>query len=337
MSSPIDPLSASIYAAKTFFELFGSSGRLIIEKLIDQKIIISKGITIYHKSSEIEYAFMLSLGIQNSRLDAIIKKVSSIINKPLSVPNVIEISGYGMLNQESLMDLGMISLNKNTAIIDFTKIVRDVKSETVFIKIRQNLPEGLRRMLVVHRLNKTVKYIGNDVLENDIEISLDYANLWNKVLDQYTVRDIEFVFELLVDPRSIADKIPKHYAERIIKAAKAISQGNQDAVKFLRIMTEGFVSFEKDNRLKQFRDTVSASPSDLIKITSVTPRMQTLEIAGVGHPVVLPGVLRITIGARLEGKDVTLAGKLIIDLKKFGKILSEIVTEIERNSKNLKV
>lgn len=192
-------------------------------------------------------------------------------------------------------------------------------------------------MLVVHRLNKTVRYIGNDILENDIEISLDYANLWNKVLDQYTVRDIEFIFELYVDPRSISEKIPKHYASLIINAAKAISQGNQDAVKFLRVMTEGFMSFEKDNRLKQLRDTVSASPPDLIKITSVTPRMQTLEIASIGHPVVLPGVLRITIGARLEGKDVTLAGKLTIDLKKFGKILSEIVTEIERNSKSLKI
>lgn len=122
MSVPIDPLSASIATAKTFFELFGSSGRLIVEKLIDQKIIVSKGVTIYHKSSEIEYAFMLSLGIPNSRLEGIIKKVSSFLNKPVSVPNVIEISGYGMLNQENLADLGMISLNKNTAIIDFKKL-----------------------------------------------------------------------------------------------------------------------------------------------------------------------------------------------------------------------
>jgi hypothetical protein len=65
--------------------------------------------------------------------------------------------------------------------------------------------------------------------------------------------------------------------------------------------------------------------------------MQTLEIAGLGHPVVLPGALRITIGARLEGKNITLAGKLTIDLKKFGKIMSEIITEIELNSKNLKI
>lgn len=337
MSLPIDPLSTSVIAAKTIFELFGSIARPIVEKLIEKKVIIRKGVTIYHKSSEIEYAFMLSLGEKNSRLGEILKKLSGFLNKPVDFPNVIEASGYGLQHSENLVELGMITTSKNNATIDFGKIIGDVKSETVFIKIRQSLPEGLRNMMVVNRMNRSARFIGKDLLENDIEISLDYADLWYKVLDQYTVRDIEFTFELLVAPVTIVEKIPKPYQDRIIRAAKAVSTGNQDAVRFLKIMAEGFTSFEKNERLEQLRNTISGEPSDLIKITSVTPRMQTLEIAGVGHPIVLPGAMKITLSARLEGQDIALAGKLTIDLKKFGKILSEIVVEIDKKTKSLKV
>ncbi|HKU33830.1 MAG TPA: hypothetical protein VJR22_08305 [Candidatus Nitrosotalea sp.] len=337
MSVPIDPISQSVIAAKTIFELLGSVARPIVEKLIEKKIILNKGVTIYHKSSEIEYAFMLSLGEQSSRLDTIIKKLSGFLTKSVDFPNIIEVSGYGLQHSENLVELGMMSLEKNRATIDFGRIIRNVRSETVFLKIRQNLPDYMRRIMVVGRLSKTARYIGEDFMEDDIEISLDYADLWHKVLDQYTVRDIEIDFGLIIDTPFIVSRIPKPYRDKIIRAAKAISGGNQDAVKFLKLLTESFTSFDKPERIEQLRNTISVIPHDLIKITSVTPRMQTMEIADVGYPVVLPESLRITLAVRLEGHNFTLTGKLVVDLKKFGKIISDVVAEMDKKTKRLKV
>lgn len=337
MSVPIDPISQSVIAAKTIFELLGSVARPIVEKLIEKKVIISKGVTIYHKSSEIEYVFMLSLGEQSSRLDAIVKKLTGFLTKSVDFPNIIEVSGYGLQHNENLVLLDMMSLEKNKATIDFGKIISNIKSETVFIKIRQNLPDYMRRNMVVGRLNKTGVFIGEDFIEGDIEISLDYADLWHKVLDQYTVRDIELDFRLIIDTPFIVARIPKLYRDKIINAAKTISVGNQDAVKFLKIMTESFTSFEKPEQIEHLRNVISVTPSDLIKVTSVIPRMQTMEIAGVGYPVVLPGTIGITLAVRLEGRDVTLTGKLLVDLKKFGKIISDVVAEMDKKTKSLKV
>ena len=60
-------------------------------------------------------------------------------------------------------------------------------------------------------------------------------------------------------------------------------------------------------------------------------------IAKVGYPVVIPGRLRIRIGAILEGDDIAIRGKLVIDLKKFSNIINDISKDIQNKTQKLKV
>lgn len=321
----------------SLFNTVGSIANAGIQQLIVSKIIVHKGAIFYHRASEFEFAFLLSLGDEKSRVDNILKKIQSLTKKPVEFENIIEIHGHGLTHAENLVNLGMISVKNGKGKIDFGKILREIKSNIVFIKVRVKIDEELRDHLVTSRIDKTSKYIGDEKIETNIEIALDYANLWKNVFDQFTIRDIDFSFNLDVSPETIVKQIPEKYRKRIISAGKKIKQGEKDAVTFLRIMSECFLSFEKDDKRIQLMNLVSVTPEDKFSIKDVQPTMQSMVIAKVGYPVVLPGSLRIRIGAILEGDDIAIRGKLIIDLKQFSKIINDISKDIQNKTQKLKV
>lgn len=330
-------MSFETVLATSFLASLGKAAHDGINTLINSKVIIHRGLTFYHRSSEFEFAFLISLGPEQSRVNEIVKKIQSKLSKPVKFENVIDASGYGISHGENLKELGIIQEKNTNAIIDFGRILKEIKSEIVFLKIRVLVPNELKQFLVPTRIDKTSTHYGKDSIETNIEVALDYSNLWHKAFDEYTVRDIEFTFNLEILPETIVEHIPQKYRKKIIKAAKLVSEGNQDAVRFLRIMSNSFLSFESDKRVGQLRETVSVEPKDKFTVRSIAPTMQTMEIASVGYPIVLPGKMRITLGCRLEGKEITLLGKLKIDLQKFGKILSEISIDIQNQTNKLKI
>ena len=321
----------------SLFNTLGSIANNGIQQLIDSRIIIHKGATFYHKASEFEFALLLSLGEESSRSNNILNKIKSVTKKPVEFENIIEIKGHGLPHNENLVDLGIIMVEKNMGKIDFGKLFREVKSDTVFIKIRVKVSEDFKNILISSRMNQTSKHIKKERFETDIEIALDYANLWKKVFDQFTVRDIEFPFRLEISPEIVVEHIPPKSRKRIIKASEKISKGEKDAVSFMQIMSESFLSFERDDRRKQLLDLISVAPEEKFHIKDVHPTMRLMMIAKIGYPMILPGKLIIITGAILEGDDVALRGKLIIDLKKLSKILSDISNDIQAKTQKLKI
>lgn len=321
----------------SLFNTFGTIADAGIKQLIDSKIIVHKGATLYMRASEIEFAFVLSLGDEQSRVGTILKRIQSITKKPLEFENVIEINGHGMPHNENLVEMEIITIFENKGKIDFGKLLRDVKSNMVFIKARVNVSKELIQFLVPSRIVKTSEHFGDEKIEADIELALDYANLWRKIFDQYTVRDIEYEFNLQVSPETIIKQIPEKSRKRIISAGIQALQNNKDAVNFLRIMSSCFLSFENDAVRKKLFDTVSVEPTSKLSIKDVYPTMQSMVIAKSNHPVTLPGKLRIVIGGKLEGDDITLHGKLKIDLKKFSKIVNDISKDIQDKTNKLKI
>jgi len=321
----------------SLFNTVVSIANIGIQKLIDSKIIVHKGAIFYHRASEFEFAFLLSLGDEKSRVDGILKKIQSLTKKPVEFENIIEIHGHGLTHAENLVNLGMISVNNGKGKIDFGKILRDIKSETVFIKVRVKIDDDLKNLLVTSRIDKTSKHFGDEKIETNIEIALDYANLWRNVFDQFTIRDIDFSFNLDISSETIVKQIPMKYRKRIISAGEKIKQGEKDAVSFLRIMSDCFLSFEKDDKRTQLMNLLSVTPEDKFSIKEVHPTMQSMVIAKVGHPVILPGTLRIKIGAMLEGDDIAIRGKLTIDLKKFSMIISDICKDLQNKTQKLKI
>lgn len=303
-----------------------------IEQLYNTKIIINKGLTFYHRDGELEFNFLISLSGARTKLNRIVQKIQSTVGDLFAFENVVSITGLGMECGENLVALGVISFSENAAKINFNKLY-DIKSNTVIIQVRTRAGDELKRLLVSHRIEQSPQHAGKQI-EAHIEVALDYANMWHNIFDQYVVRDIDFIFTLNVDLKTILDQIPRKQAKRIIKAAELAVSGNVHAIRFLRIMTKSFLQFESDEVMLRLQDSISVEPKNFV-LKEVYPAMQHTEIPNVGYPVILPGRIRVRVGCMLDGNQITTRGKLIIDIEMFSKILRELVQDIQK--KTLKI
>ena len=117
-------MSLELVITSGILAVLGKTAFPIFQRLIDNKLIVSKGVTIYHASSEIEYAFLISLGPSNSRVNIAMKKIQGILNKPVEFQDVIDITGYGLPYHDDLRELGVIIKDRDTATIDFGKMFK---------------------------------------------------------------------------------------------------------------------------------------------------------------------------------------------------------------------
>jgi len=122
----------------------------------------------------------------------------------------------------------------------------------------------------------------------------------------------------------------------MIKAAKAFSKGKRDAVTYMKIFSDNFLKFQSDELQSDLMACVSLEPENNLKIKSIHSKMQSAEIAGVNHYIILPGIMKIFLECRLEGNDIILKGKISIDLTKFSKVLRKMISSIEQETGDLK-
>lgn len=304
-----------------------------IQELHSTKIVINKGLTFYHRDSELEFTFLVSLNETRSKLNKIVKKIQSTTGEPLTFQNVTCVMGHGMESNEDLVALGAISLSESSAKIDFSKLY-DLKSNTFLIQVRSKANEQLKQLLVSNRIEKSPQNTGKQI-EAYIDVALDYANLWHKIFDQYTVRDIDFIFTLTIDLETILKQIPRKQAKRISKAAELAVCGNTSAIQFLKIMTKSFLLYESDEMITRLQDSISVEPQNFV-LKELYPSMQPMEIPNTGYPVVLPGKMRLRMGCVLDGNQITARGKLVIDIEKFSEVLHEIIQDIQKKTLRLK-
>jgi len=322
-------LSGSLISA-----LGGSSS--FVQKLNELGVTIHKGATVFYKSSEIEFTFHFNMGPISTRVDTILKHVKSFLAKPLEFENIIDIHGYGLTPSENLREMGIIQIEGNKATVDFGKILKELKSNLVILTVRTKLNERITQALLSVHIDKNPQHEGDKITSANIEAVLDYANLWHKDFDQFNVRDIQFSFNLEIYLDTIIQEIPYYQRKKIIQAAKAISKGIQDAISYMKIVSDNFLNFEDESILTELEKTVTIEPTSNFQLKAIIPRMQSCEIAAVSHPIILPGFMKILLECRLEGRDIVLNGKISIDLEKFKKILKKIMTNIEKETKGLK-
>ena len=322
-------------SAESITNELGSSFLPILQKLLGSGDTVYKGATLYHKSSEIEYTYQISIGNPHFRINEIIKRLKQHLTKPVEFEDIIEIYGFGLPHNEDLEKLGIITIKEKKATIDFSKMFNVVKSELVTIGIRKPFPDILKKKIVEPHIVKTAEHHGIEYTETNLEIALDYSDLWHKHFDKFTVREIEFTFDLGIVLESIEQSIPKDFSKKFIIAAKMAKNGNDNALQFIKIAQDKFMSFQNQKKIDEMYKTISVTPYQNFKVTHVNPTMQSCEIGGVGHPIVLPGSMNITLEGRIEKHDITIGGTLRINLKEFDRILKDIISEIKKATNSI--
>ena len=326
---------AEVALTGSLISALGSTVIPFLQKLSDLGITTHQGATVFYKPCEIEFVFHFNIGKAESRLNSIIKPLQKLLAKPLEFNHVVEIVGYPLTGNDDLQELGIIQYEKDKATVDFKKIL-DLDSDVVLLTIRKKLnPEIPKRLLSTH-IDKNPDHVDN-LTSSNIEVALDYGNLWHKDFDQFNVRDIEFSFNLGLGLETIIQELSGTQRKKIIQAGKALTKGKKDAITFMKIFSDNFLKFQNDELQPALMNCVTLEPDNHFKIKSIQSKMQSCEIAGVGQPVVLPGSMKIFLECRLEGKDIVLKGKITIDLEKFGKVLRKIASSIEQQTGNLKL
>lgn len=313
----------------------GSSFLPILEKLTGSGDILHRGATVYQKSCEIEYTYQISIGTSHSRINGIVKRLKGYLSNPVEFDDVAEIYGFGLPHNEDLKKIGIIQVKGKKAIVDFSRIFKEIKSELVTLSIRKTFPEQLNRMIVEPHMVKTSKYIGTDYIETNMEVILDYADLWYSYFDKFKIKEVQFSFGLNVTLDNLVNCIPKSFVHRFTNAAREAQNGNGNASHFLKIASDKFMTFQNDKRTKEMLNAISVTPEQNFKVIDIHPSMQSCEIAGIGYPIPLPGQMKILLEANLEGKEAAINGIIKIDVKKFNIILKNIVREIETATKKL--
>ena len=313
----------------------GSSFLPVLQKLLGSGDIVHRGATLFHKSSEIEYVYQISIGSPHSRISGISNRLKQYLTKPVEFDDVIEIYGFGLPHNEDLKKLGIITTEGRNATIDFSAIFKSVKSELVTISVRKPFPETLSQKIINPHIVKSVKHHTLEYIETNLEIALDYSDLWAKHFDQFTVREITFTFNLGIALDRIERSIPSNFAKKFIEATKKAQSGNEKALQFIKIAQDKFMSFQNQPFVHEMTKTISIMPEQNFKITHVNPTMQSCEIGGAGHPIVLPGSMNITLEGRIEKHDLAIQGTLRIDLKQFEQILKNIAEEIKKSTRSI--
>ena len=161
----------------------------IIQKLKSEKIISHEGLVIYHEKKEVEYRIDLNIGDQKSRVTNFKNFFKSKTLKKITL-DALEATGTG-INNENLMEMGLMEWHENKLTIDFPRIFADVKSSMVIIIFRTRFNSELVDRLVHRRISK-VNSMKNGKLVSHFELVLDYANMWYSNFTSFSVRDIIF-------------------------------------------------------------------------------------------------------------------------------------------------
>ena len=326
---------AEVALTGSLFSALGSTIPIFLQKLSELRVTTHRGATVFYKSCEIEFVFHFNIGKIESRLETIIKPLQKILAKPLEFEHAIEIQGYTLTGNEDLKQSGVIKLQNDKAIVDFKKLL-ELKSDVIVLQVRQKLNPVVPKHLLSIHIDKNPEHAGN-LVSSDIEVALDYGNLWYKDFTHFNVRDIEFSFNLGIGLETIIQELPDSQRRKLIKAGKSYAKGNRDAITYMRIFSDNFLKFQADELQKDLMDCVILEPKNNFSIKSIQPKMQTAEIASVGHPVVLPGSMKIFLECRLEGNDIAMKGSISVDLEKFSKVLRKIVSSIEKETSGLKL
>jgi hypothetical protein len=322
----LDPNSPSLIA-EALHEIWDE-----IFKLVESKIIVTQGVTLYHNDCEIEYIIHLNLGPTVTRTDRVAKVIHSFAHVSWTVHDVVKVWGTGLMGGEDLKRMGVISQSGTKATIDMAKLIRNVQSESVIIGIRKKILPELRAAILSVNISKNALLVDGNK-EVRFSVGLDYANMWKGVFQSFSVKDVFFTYGLEVTEGSIEGLVSDSFKLKLKRAKESLAKGNRQAPRFFNAVSKEFLTFESDEIMGRLREIVAVEPADRIEIMDITPKMQSFQVAGTDFPITIPGKVIVRFRTGIEENEIMVNGKVTFNLAKFRSAISEMTKRIESQTK----
>lgn len=304
----------------------------IIQKLKDEKIISHEGLIIYHAENEIEYRIDLNIGDLKSRFTAFKNFFKSTTLRKITF-EAIEVSGVGMQN-ENLVEMGLIELNGNQLTIDFPRILREVKSNLVIILFRTRFSNILKDQLV-HRQISKVNSIKDGKLISNFVVVLDYANLWYSSFSSFSVRNIIFTLNHNLPKDEILNAMTEELKMKLDKADKLALQ-KENARKFLAEFQRIILELQDQEFLSRLEGLIEINPHTNGRIDNVIPSLKVFEYTNSKLTVTIPDHYIITISANIEDRETAINATLTFDLNGYRELLKEKFKKFKDQTRKIK-
>lgn len=311
--------------------VFGTA-KDVFEKLKEQGIIKREGLIIDHDMCEAEYRLDLTLGDIHSRLSSLKNFLNSKFSKKIEIPS-LETSGFGIVSDENFVENGWIINNDGKSTIDFPTIISKATSTHAIIFIRTKISSELREKLVYRQIGR-VAYHENQKTVSNIDIILDYAELWHSQFSSFAVRNIIFIMNLNVLPETFPIIIPKDIREKLNKSDKmAHTKGN--ARKFLRLFQDVVIGMQNKEFLDKIEQIIEITPSNCV-MEGITAKMRSFPLQHSEFSIIFPENFEIKIKGKIESHETAINVKCYLDINLYNKILEKEFSKLRILSKNLR-
>lgn len=310
--------------------LVGTSSK-IIEQLKTENLIPHEGMIVYHDKNQAEYRFDLNIGEQSSRMRRFKNIFKSEILQKVTV-NALEATGTG-INNENLVETGMLSWNESRLTIDFPRIFREVKSNLAIITFRSHMQKEFVEKLTHAKIGR-VGSANNQEIKSHFEIVLDYANMWYSDFTSFTVRDI--IFEMGIGlPQNEIQGLMDGFGSKLAKADKEALK-KENARKFILEFQRTLLVLQTPEFLQKIQDLVDVDPPTNGKIVSVTPILRAYNMEFSGIPLTVPDKFILKILTNIEDRQTAVHGTIRFDLDGFRALLREKFKQFKDRNKKLK-
>ena len=304
----------------------------IIQKLKSEKIISHEGLVIYHDKCEVEYRIDLNLGDPKSRIT---KFKNFFKAKALQkvVIDALDATGTG-INNENLMEMGLIKWDDKKLTIDFPKIFSDIQSSLVIIIFKIPFSTEFIDKLIHSQISK-VNSVKNGKVISHFELVLDYANMWYSNFTSFSVRDIIFTLNQSLPQDQIKSMMMGDLSLKLVKADKeALKKGN--ARKFLVEFQKILLELQTPEFLEKIQNLIEIDPPTTGTVLSVTSSLRVYNMELSRIPLTVPDLFILKISTHIEDRETAVHGTITLDLEEYRRLLKEKFKKFRNQNRKLK-
>ncbi len=296
-----------------------------IHYLSNLGIKLSKELVISYSLNKLQFRYVIDLGSHSTRVSGIVRVLKSKIVNPLELTSVTNVEIYTLPDFEQMTE-GIITKDGIKILVDIPRVLRTTKSEQVIVQFEKQITKEEMNVLVPfpHVLQNPI-YPSKNILEVPIEITVDYANLWYKKFDSTRINGINRIFTLLFLSQNINELLPVKL-KKLLDTLKRQKKLEPKDIVLIRKMDMIFKKFENDSNLaNEFIRAISTDKPKNVQFCKIVGTTKDIEIHGI--KLSLPSELSVHMTISLDGKELTLSAKLVIDWEVISSMISILSDE----------
>jgi hypothetical protein len=300
-------------------------GYRLIETLNNAGVKFDKEAILYHNSRTLQFKYSLNIKMNTSIPRKIARKFKSKLAKELAIPSDGEV--YAIPYEDTSP---YVKERGNQKIIDIPAMLKGLSSSNdIFIIFSERLSEQQTKAIfdIPHAIRDPNYRDHYRIQEKHIEIICDFGRYYNKHYDSFKIRDVKQTGATTFHKYDVINKLLPPDLRNIVNEAERARSLDGEMMRQLQSISNTFRRFETDEDIQdRLSRAFSTDKPENILIDEVQGKVTEHDI--LGRKLVIPSRVEYTTDLRIEGKQVVISAKLVIDNGEIEAVIRELAEEI---------